>query len=283
MSIRNRSAFLAAILALVAVQIVSAQQRVTLDQAEALIKSGQLDQARALVDRWKKENPPGRRTDANALARVLMMSAQLESRAEAAEDSYLAVALTHPTSPFAAEAWLRLGQARLAAGDSRQALTYLQRLMSDYPHTEHRGTGAVWLARAQQLSGKASAACATITDALKLNTLDSAVLALLRSEETNSCDRISGSGAQPQPRARFAIQVAAFREMGNAQAVARQLEKAGFDDVRIVTVPENTLIRVRIGAFETAAAAVSTLGRLNTAGYTGVVVTDATREANVRN
>ena len=63
---------------------------------------------------------------------------------------------------------------------------------------------------------------------------------------------------------------------------ASRFEKAGFADVRIVTVPDNALLRVRIGRFNDARGAADVLSRLTRAGYKAVVVTDATRETVVR-
>lgn len=288
MRISYRVMALAAVLMMATAQVAPAQKRATLDQAEALLRNGQLEQARTVVAQWQRENPAGGKTDANATARALMLSAQLSVRAPDAEDAYLGVALTHPTSPYADEAWLRLGQARLAAGDPRQALTYLQRLMSDYPRSEHRALGAVWLARVQQTIGKRDAGCETARDALQLPVVDSAAASLLRTEVAGACGKappatvIATPPPAPAAAGGFAIQIAAFREKGNALGVARQLEKAGFENVRVVLMPENALIRVRVGAFETSTMAAATLGRLKSAGYSGVVVGDAAREQNVR-
>jgi cell division protein FtsN len=76
--------------------------------------------------------------------------------------------------------------------------------------------------------------------------------------------------------------VAAFREKGGARSVMRALEKAGFESVRVVTVPDNSLLRVRVGRFNDARAAADVLSKLNRAGYKAVVVSDATRETVVR-
>src|SRR5687767_8264213 len=98
-------------------------QRAGLDQVDSLANAGQTVEARAALDQWKKSNP--------ADARSTYLSARLALRAEDAEDAYLSVALSHPTSPFAAESLLRLGQARLTAGDAKQAAFYLRRVLSD--------------------------------------------------------------------------------------------------------------------------------------------------------
>lgn len=203
-------------------------QRASLAQIEALVATGKIDHARSALERWKQSNRPD--------AHSTYLTARLALRAADAEDAYLGVALSYPTSVYAAESLLRLGQARMAAGDTKQAIIYLRRLLADYPRSEHHAIAVEWLGR----TGKDNAAIPV--------------------------------------KGRAAIQVAAFRERSGARSVARQLEKAGFQDVRLVTVPDNTLIRVRIGRFDNSAAAAATVAKLKAGGFSAVVVFDAERE-----
>lgn len=207
-------------------------QRASLQQIDALIASGQIDQARTALEQWKKNN----RADAHST----FLAARLATRSADAEDAYLSVALSYPTSTYAPESLLRLGQARMAAGDTKQAGVYFRRLLADYPRSEHRATAEEWLGR----TGKDNAATPV--------------------------------------RARATIQVAAFRERSGARSVARQLENAGFEDVRLVTIPDNSLIRVRVGRFENSGAAAATVTKLKAGGFSAVVVFDAERETALR-
>lgn len=234
---------LAAIVSLVDPRAVH-PQRVSLDRVESLIKAGQVDEAKSIFEQWKKSNHSQTNT-----ARPTMLAARLATRAVDAEDAYLAVALTHSTSVYAPEALLRLAQARAAAGDDKQAREYLQRLLSDYPRSEFRAIANEWLTRV-------AAASATQASAHRR------------------------PSANPK---RFAVQVAAFREGSNAHAVARQIERAGFTDVRLVTVPDNPLLRVRVGKFETATAANALVKQLKAKGFSAVTVADVAREQPIRN
>lgn len=215
--------------------------------------AGQVAQARALLETWKKSN----RTD----ARATYLTARLSQRAEDAEDAYLTVALSHATSDYAPESLLRLGQARMAAGDPKQASVYFQRLLADYPRSVHRTAAQDWLSRIRSTAQNAAAPSSTLPR-------PSAATPILPSTDAQ--------------RTRVAIQIAAFRERSGARSVARQVEKAGFADVRLVTMPENSLIRVRIGKFESASQALPIATKLKAAGFSAVIVSDAEREQQLR-
>lgn len=216
----------------VALPAISAAQQTSLETIDSLISIGQTEQARAALGLWKKEHEPD--------ARSTWLTARLATRAQDAEDSYLNVTLTYGNSPYAAASLLRLGQARHAAGDAKQATIYFQRLAADYPTSEHRATAHEWLAR-------------------------------------------TPAPAPAPARQRYAVQVAAFRELAGARITARQLEKAGFANVRIVTVPSNALMRVRVGAFESLTDAAVHGAKIKAAGFSVAIVSDATSEQPLRN
>jgi DedD protein len=90
-------------------------------------------------------------------------------------------------------------------------------------------------------------------------------------------------GGAPASTGRLTIQAGAFRELSGAQSVKQQLERAGFTDIRLVRVPGNQLIRVRIGRFADRAAAAQTLARLASADISAVLVSDAHTETPVKN
>ncbi len=95
---------------------------------------------------------------------------------------------------------------------------------------------------------------------------------------TPSTSRASAAG-----NARVSIQTGAFRELSRARAAKRELERAGYEDVRLVRVPGKTLIRVRIGKFSNRTAAASVLTRLAQSDVSAVLVTDTESETIVRN
>jgi outer membrane biosynthesis protein TonB len=136
-----------------------------LDRVSNLIATGRFTEARNTLDQWERASGDPRSDAAPAdRARALYLRGVLSSDAKDAEDAFLAVVLTYPSSAAAPDALLRLGQGLLTAGDSRRALAYLERLRSDYPGSPQRETGLLWLARAQLAAGAATAACATARD-----------------------------------------------------------------------------------------------------------------------
>jgi cell division septation protein DedD len=79
----------------------------------------------------------------------------------------------------------------------------------------------------------------------------------------------------------FAVQIGAFRNPVGAGGLVDELITAGFD-ARLVRVPANDLLRVRIGRFATLEEAQAELARVRAGGRDGAVVNDARRETQVR-
>ncbi len=271
----------------------SAQQRASLDQTESLLKAGQIEQARTMLERWKKTNATAA-SSAEERARSGYLTARLTINAAVAEEAYMTVAISAPSySPYVPESLLRVGQAKLLAGDAKNAASYLRRLVDNYPANEFAPLGTAWLARAMIRSGAAAGACTLVTNALRNIRLDAETAGLLRAEQTTACASTARADtgvrsevvpAAVAPRqARFAIQVAAFREKSGARSVARKLENAGFDDVRLVTVPGSALLRVRVGSFANSTDAAAVMSKLKAAGYAPALVSDAQREQPVSN
>jgi cell division septation protein DedD len=120
--------------------------RPPLDEAEWHLARGEFPEARAIVQRWRRTNPSSR-AEQDEQAHYYLLRGRLTTNADSAEDHYLTVAVNHPTSRYAAEALLRLGQARNARRDTSEAVTYLRRVITDYPPSDHRTMAAVWLVR----------------------------------------------------------------------------------------------------------------------------------------
>lgn len=305
---RIRSLVIAAMIVMVPAPLLA--QRGLLDHAEARITSGQFTEARGLLQRWRRENPTAARTAQEQQARYHLLVARVTTNADTAEYNYLTVAVDFPTSRVAPEALLRLAQARSTRGDTTEAASYLQRLLSDYPESELRPMGAVWLARLKA-KGQDAAVCEVFRNVSQGTNPET--ITYFKAEQKRVCGASTASAspvpqraatpspapspredATPAPRVdnppseqtsvgRVAIQIGAFREVNGARGMQRQLEEAGFRDVRLVRVPGNQLIRVRIGKYENRAAAASMLARLANANFSAVLVTDANTETRVMN
>lgn len=291
-----------ALLLLFSATSLPAQQSL-LNRADSLLIAGQYEQARAILADWDRTNPASATTEPAQRARAIYLTARLTTDAAQAQNHYLTVALSYPTSREAPDALLRVGQSFLATGDAARAVGYLERLINDYPAASVRPLGFLWLTRAQIAAGKASSACTTATTALKPGTSITGELAsLIATEQRNACTNAQPDSQKPnaQPPApersqpapdrrtadnsndgRFAIQIAAFRELRSANAIAAQLRRKGHDS-RVVFVEGSSLARVRIGRFRTRADALNEVRRLKAENVDGIVVDDAVRERAAR-
>lgn len=184
---------IAILLACVLVAPLSAQDPELAD-IERLAATGRLTDARTSLERWNREHPASARVPGDVRALAAMLVARLTTDPQAAEAAYLTVALSWPTTPHAAEAFLRLGQglvARAEAGEraaARRAAGYLERLISDYPGNTHHPAALLWLVRAHALAGRTDRACAIARDALEVGIEDADVDDVMRVELATVCE-----------------------------------------------------------------------------------------------
>lgn len=280
-----------ACIVLIATPAPGLAQDPTLERVHNLAATGRLTEARNTLADWER-----RHTAANSgatsgdRARALLLRGMLSDDATQAQEAYLAVVLSYPSSEAAPHALLRLGQGLLAAGEPRRAVAYLERLRTDYPGSSARETGWLWLARAQLASGSADAACTTASTGLDLTRAENLRI-LLELERDRACAPDAAAAARvnarvtppraPPPAAaagmRFAVQVAAFRERESAEATAAQLRENGFD-ARIVATEGSVLFRVRFGFFDDNLTAANEARRVRSAGFNAIVVDDVALE-----
>jgi tetratricopeptide (TPR) repeat protein len=293
----------------------AAQSSSSLDRVESLLAEGRLTEARATLDRWIAANPAGsRRTDTEDRARAQLLAGRLTSDVGEAESAYMSVVLSYPRTRAAPEALLRLGQVLVAVAiadadtlTARRASDYLGRLVEDYPRSEERPLGLLWLARAHEVAGAHANACAVTREALRADIEDPVLASLFETERDTACAAAQQAGAPaseagaparrgaadrppptsstertpPAPLERFAVQAAAVRNRAGAETLAARLRRAGYDP-RIVRVEGSSLHRVRLGLFSNTAPAAQLSRRLRQAGFDAVVVTDAHREVRER-
>jgi hypothetical protein len=174
-------------------------QDTALDRVQNLINTGRFTEARNTLEQWERGagDPRSSATTADR-ARALFLRGVLSTDPKDAEDAFVGVVLSYPSSAVAPAALLRLGQGLLAGGDARRAVAYLERLRSDYPGARDRETGWLWLARAQHASGAATAACATAREGLAAASTAN-MRTLLELERDNVCAAADGQprGATP--------------------------------------------------------------------------------------
>jgi cell division septation protein DedD len=278
----------------------AAPQAARLDQVDALIAEAAYDDARSALLAWWSANESANVPGAER-ARALMLRARIAPDHAAAEPDYLSIVLGYPTSSHAPLALLRLGQGLLAAGESERAAGYLQRLVADYPGRPERSVGLLWLVRAHSANRQDGAACATARQALR-DTNDADLLDMLRTEESIACAAAGSRAAQAVPQAtppraaqpqaaptqaaatqarvttgRFSAQTGAFRQQASVDDMVARLRRAGYEP-RVVRVPANDLIRVRVGQFASRDEAARLVARLNGDGFDALVTGDSDQE-----
>jgi cell division septation protein DedD len=289
---------------------LAAQSTSSLDRIETLLAEGRLSEARATLERWESSSVGSRRPEPEDRARARLLQGRLSSDIAEAESAYMSVVLSYPRTRAAPEALLRLGQVLVAVAiadadtaTARRATDYLARLVDDYPRSEERPLGMLWLARAHEVAGSHADACDVTRDALRTDIPDPVLASLFEAERETACgaaqDGASAREATPartgaedrpppvstrpaEPPAtveRFAVQTAAVRNREGAEALAGRLRRAGFDP-RIVTVAGSELHRVRLGRFANTAPAAQLSRQVRQAGFDAVVVTDAHQEVS---
>jgi cell division septation protein DedD len=286
-----------------------------LDRVHNLIATGRFTEANNTLEQWERSygDPRSEAVPADR-AKALYLRALLTGDAAQAEDAYMTVVLSYPSSAVAADALLRLGQGLLTAGEPRRAAAYLERLRSDYPGTTQRETGMLWLSRAHLAAGNSSAACSTARDGLD-GTAAPNLRMLLELERDRACvGTAAAPGAAapaaaapaavapavpateqavpppaprpavqppPQPeralRGEYAVQTGAYREFTSAQNIAQQMRARGFE-VRVVTIRGSPLHRVRVGEFATIDEAAAATRAIRDAGFATVIVSDVRQE-----
>ena len=188
-------------LALLASATAAHAQDRTLERVQNLIATGRLTEARNTLMQWERENAsPESTATSDDRARALYLAGALSTDANDAEDAFIGVVLSYPSSPVAPEALLRLGQGLYTAGSMDRAIMYLERLRSDYPRSPQRETGLLWLTRAQLASGDAALACGTARESL-FGTTNENVRTLIELERDRACAQSGGIATRP-PRDR---------------------------------------------------------------------------------
>ena len=298
-----RAAVIVGFAAVLAAAPASAQRPdASLDRVVAHLDAANFDSARAELDRWQVERATSAALAERASADVL--AARLERDGSTAREAWLSVALAHPFSADAGLALLRVGQAAVLAGDTTTALVYLNRLVDDFPGSGHRAEAHLWISRAEMIARRHTRACASARSGLAGAT-SAEVAGLLRLQEDRAC---AAAAAQPpaappaasrptpaQPSVstppaatppanagtgRFAVQSGAFRTRASADALMERLRAAGLQP-RLVLVPTNDLMRVRVGTFASQAEANQLRDTLRSDGFDAVVVNDARSETPV--
>jgi hypothetical protein len=241
-------------LALLVVPHLSPQQPISLDEVEALANRGRILEAREVLETWWEEQ--GARVGRLDRQRSLWLRARLTVDPSLAELDLRRLTLEYPGGPYSDDALLRLAQSADVRGDRGRAGDYFRTLLRGYPSSPHASLAAAWLREAGPD---------------------------VQAAEGGSRDpgRVDFPRPPPGVEDAFSVQAGAFRDQDRARSLADQLEAAGYD-ARVVRIPADGLLRVRVGRYRDRVDADAVAAMLRERGFEATIVTDARSEERVR-
>lgn len=215
-----------------------------LTEAMRLGNAGQLTTARAIVDSVMKTIP----ADAPDLDDFLFARATFAASVLDARLDYEKIIESIPASDRRKESLLRVAQQAYIAGETARALGYLQTLTRDYTDDSSRATAEYWRRRISLDGG--------------MPVPDSQPSAIPVKDVKRPVVPVPATGRL------FAVQVAAFAQRKDAEAMAAGLQRSGLDAHVDGTARP---FRVRVGRYATWAAAVKAMNDLKAKRISGFV------------
>lgn len=159
---------------------------------------------------------------------LLFLSALLTEDGEKANEKYLKIAETFPKSKYADAVLFRIYSYYTAIGDEKEAAIYLKKLKSEYPKSNY------------------------ISSVEKISMVDV--------EETPAKDVVS----LKNENYRFTIQVGAFSNTKNAEALKSDLEESGYEiEMKEKNVAGTVFNVLYLGKFEDKKSAEQLLDKIN--------------------
>lgn len=231
-----------------------------LDRIQAVADQGRIEEAREALARWRADHEA--RADRRALQRARLLRARLTADADSARAEYLWVAI-EGSGDGGAEAWLRLGQLDLTAGDPDRALQDLARLRDEYPGSPLVPASWWWAGLAHEAAGRLEEACRAWQRAARE--------ADRRDDPRTAARAREAAGRCASGHLRLTVQLGAFRERAAAEALRERAAEAGYD-ARVERA--DGLHKVRVGRFGGAEPAREAAERLRRAGFTAVVLSE---------
>lgn len=240
-----------------------AQEPADLDRVEELIRTGRTEEARErLMVWWDESRSSASRLDAQ---RGFWLRGILTVDPGQAALDFRRLVLEYPGGRYAAPALFRLAQGAYAAGEPDRARGYVETLARDHPGSPLTREARAWLADAGTPPPPAEPG-ETETEAVGDTTVAERPEAALPGDEE-----------PPDDDLRYSVQLGAFASAVRARSQMRRAEDAGLD-ARLVRVQGSRLLHVRVGRFDSSAAANDLLRRVGGLGFVAAVVRDAHRE-----
>lgn len=245
------------------------------ERARQLVVNGNGAGGRLLIDSVITATP----TDSPTYADALYWRAALAATSDDAERDYRRLIVEYPLASHVADAQFALAELENARGDKAAAATHLGQFLADNPGRPERPRATLLyvklLLEQNQLPRGCSALRQTISetpDSLveTRNQLEYYLPRCVASDvtpggaapvgATTAARRASsrdtaGSPSVPTvaPKARYTLQIAAYKSRSQADALAKRLRALNLDDVRVYAT--GNLYRVRVGRYVTRAGA----------------------------
>jgi tetratricopeptide (TPR) repeat protein len=262
------------------------------NRARLLVAGGNGAAGRVLVDSMLTVAAPG----TPEYGEALFWRASLAATSADAETDFRRVIVEYPVSPRAGDALLKLAQIEVARGDRPPAITHLERFLLENPKSTERPRTTLLLMRLAFEQNEPQAACVFLSrvlgevpesdvevrnqlsyysprcaavDTTRVGQADSAAKA-------DSAKAVKAAAAAAKAKGKYTLQIAAYTTRAEADGLAKRLKGRGLD-VRVVGTAK--LFRVRIGRYETRAAAAAAQKDLKTKNKIDAFVTEATNEA----
>jgi septal ring-binding cell division protein DamX len=244
-------------------------------RARQLVTSGNGAAGRVLIDSVIAATPP----DTPEYGDALYWRAALAATSADAERDYRRIVVEYPFSAHSGDALLQLAQLEVARGDRAPAATHLDRFLVENPQHPERARAGLLLVRLLFEQSDVPRGCSVLRRTLS-DVPDSAVET--RNQLQYYSPRCTAADANPASQlplpaaadtarhvatatpskpGRYTLQVAALAKRIDADALAKRLKARGLD-VRIVGTSKP--FRVRIGRYETRAAAAAAAKQLKT-------------------
>ena len=250
-------------------------------RARRLVNDGDAKAGRALVDSALAAAPAG----SAAYAEALYWRGVLAEEGEQARTDLLRVAIEFPLSPHAGEALLRLAQLEMTRSDRVAAQRHLDRLAREHPQSPVRAAGRYWTGRLLLEDARPTDACVALREARRLadptdiellNQIDyyARPCDALEADAKMRADSIAADSARRAteqanaPRGRWSVQVAAYGNKSEAEALAKRLRARGHD----ARVTPAKPWRVRVGYYATRTDAAEAAKELSTRSSRAIVV-----------
>ncbi len=246
-------------------------------RARQLVVNGNGSAGRLLIDSVVAATSQ----DSPTYADALYWRAALAATSADAERDYRRIIVDFPNSPHGGDALFQLAQIEMARGDRSAAVVHLDRFMLDDPTSLDRGRAGLLLVRTSLDAGDIQHACVALgrtlhdvpADQVELrNQLEyySPRCASVDTTKSANAPTSGGTGtapakdtthheAPPAAKGKYTVQVGSYNARGDAQKVVTRLKGRGID-ARLVGVTK--VFRVRIGRYDTRAAATAAMREL---------------------